>query len=89
MATNKIKKGDTVKVIAGKDKDKEGKVLAEGTPVQVFSDREVLRETNLEQPAVMELFDSLCRKHILSDALPVPRTLAQLEGYISEIHDFS
>ena len=68
---------------------KEGKVLAEGTPAQVFSDREVLRETNLEQPAVMELFDSLCRKHILSDALPVPRTLAQLEGYISEIHDFS
>lgn len=27
MATLKIKKGDTVKVIAGKDKDKEGKVL--------------------------------------------------------------
>ena len=28
MAMMKIKKGDTVKVIAGKDKDKEGKVLA-------------------------------------------------------------
>ena len=28
MATMKIKKGDTVKVIAGKDKDKEGKVIA-------------------------------------------------------------
>ena len=28
MATMKIKKGDTVKVIAGKDKDKEGKVLS-------------------------------------------------------------
>lgn len=28
MATSKIKKGDTVKVIAGKDKGKEGKVLA-------------------------------------------------------------
>ena len=28
MATLKIKKGDTVKVIAGKDKDKEGKVIA-------------------------------------------------------------
>ena len=26
MSTMKIKKGDTVKVIAGKDKDKEGKV---------------------------------------------------------------
>ena len=28
MATSKIKKGDTVKVIAGKDKGKEGKVLS-------------------------------------------------------------
>ncbi len=28
MATCKIKKGDTVKVIAGKDKDREGKVLS-------------------------------------------------------------
>ena len=28
MSTMKIKKGDTVKVIAGKDKDKEGKVLS-------------------------------------------------------------
>ena len=28
MSTMKIKKGDTVKVIAGSDKDKEGKVLA-------------------------------------------------------------
>ena len=29
MASLKIKKGDTVKVIAGKDKDKEGKVIAD------------------------------------------------------------
>ena len=28
MSTMKIKTGDTVKVIAGKDKDKEGKVIA-------------------------------------------------------------
>ena len=28
MSMLKIKKGDTVKVIAGKDKDKEGKVLS-------------------------------------------------------------
>lgn len=28
MSTLKIKKGDTVKIIAGKDKDKEGKVVS-------------------------------------------------------------
>lgn len=31
MSAMKIKRGDTVKVIAGKDKDKEGKVLAVDT----------------------------------------------------------
>ena len=31
MSAIKIKKGDTVKVIAGKDKDKEGKVLSVDT----------------------------------------------------------
>ena len=31
MSTMKIKKGDLVKVIAGKDKDKEGKVIAVNT----------------------------------------------------------
>ena len=31
MSDYKIKKGDTVKVIAGKDKDKEGKVIAVDT----------------------------------------------------------
>jgi len=28
MATSKLKKGDLVRVIAGKDKDKEGKIIA-------------------------------------------------------------
>lgn len=31
MSSMKIKKGDTVKIIAGKDKDKEGKVIAVDT----------------------------------------------------------
>ena len=31
MATSKIKKGDTVKVIAGNEKDREGKVLSVDT----------------------------------------------------------
>ena len=31
MSAYKLKKGDTVKVIAGKDKDKEGKVIAVDT----------------------------------------------------------
>lgn len=64
---------------------KEGRVLQSGDPVQVFSDKQLLLETNLEQPAVMELFYSLCGKGILDSALPVPRKLSELEDYISAL----
>lgn len=64
---------------------KDGKVLVQGTPQQVFSDKTALAATNLEAPACLELFDSLCRKGILKMSLPVPRTLAQLETYISQL----
>lgn len=63
----------------------EGKVLQEGTPEQVFSDVEALKKTNLRQPVVMELFQSLCRKKILSSELPVPHSLRELETYIEKI----
>ena len=63
---------------------KEGRVLAFGTPEEVFADRETLRETNLRQPAVLELFETLCRKGILSSELKTPRRLEDLERYIRE-----
>ena len=65
---------------------KEGRVLKSGDPVQVFSDKQLLLETNLEQPAVLELFYSLCRKGILDSSLPIPRKLSELEGYISALN---
>ena len=64
---------------------KEGRVLKSGDPVQVFSDKQLLLETNLEQPVVLELFYSLCRKGILDSSLPIPRKLSELEGYISAL----
>ena len=64
---------------------KEGRVLKSGDPVQVFSDKQLLLETNLEQPAVLELFYSLCRKGILDSSLTIPRKLSELEGYISAL----
>ena len=62
-----------------------GKVLMQGSPRQVFSDKEILKKTNLEPPMVLEFFESLCRKGILDDSLPVPKNLRTLETYIEEI----
>lgn len=63
----------------------EGKVLMHGTPAQVFGNRAALHQTNLEPPAVLELFESLCKKGILKASLPLPRDLNTLEQYIADI----
>ena len=50
----------------------QGQVLMHGNPVEVFSNQTALSRANLEQPAVLQLFDSLCKKGILKNTLPVP-----------------
>lgn len=67
---------------------KDGQVLMHGAPTEVFSNRTALAQTNLEQPAALQLFDSLCQKGILKTSLPVPHNLAALEAYIAELPFF-
>ena len=63
----------------------DGKTLMQGSPVEVFSNGEVLEKTNLKKPAAIELFESLVTKGVLPENLPVPRSLKELETYISNL----
>lgn len=62
----------------------EGKVLRHGSALEVFHDDQALTQTNLEPPAVLSLFETLCRKGILDSSLLPPRNLQTLERYIEE-----
>ena len=64
----------------------EGKVLIHGTPAEVFSNKAALKQTNLEPPVVLELFESLCQKQILKTSLPLPKNISTLEKYIADVH---
>ncbi|SCJ13962.1 Energy-coupling factor transporter ATP-binding protein EcfA 1 [uncultured Roseburia sp.] len=64
---------------------KDGKLLMQGSPEDVFSNKSALASTNLEQPACLQLFDSLSSKGILKMSLPVPKNLSQLEHYIQQL----
>ncbi len=64
---------------------KDGKLLMQGSPLEVFSNSQLLAETNLEQPVVLQLFDSLCKNGVLDSHLPPPTTLKKLEEYIYQI----
>lgn len=64
---------------------KDGTVYMEGAPEEVFVNKSVLHQTNLEQPAAIQLFESLCKKGVLLPSLPLPKSLSTLEGYIEKI----
>lgn len=65
----------------------EGKVLMQGTPQFVFNHKAVLEKTHLRQPAVLQMFESLCKKGLLKAKLAVPKTLQELESYIENIKE--
>ena len=63
----------------------DGKVLIHGTPAEVFTNKAALKQTNLEPPAVLALFESLCKKQILKTSLPLPKNISTLETYIADV----
>lgn len=63
---------------------KDGNIIREGNPADIFQEEELLKETNLSQPDVIILFNKLIEKKILKETLPVPRNLKELEGYLTD-----
>jgi len=53
---------------------KEGKVIAEGSPTDVFRRQNVLEAANLQKPLVLELYDNLVSSGLLARQEDVPAT---------------
>ncbi len=68
MSTFKIKKGDTVKVIAGKDKDKEGKVISVDRKKNKVLVEGVNKITKHEKPSVANQNGGIVQKEAPIDA---------------------
>ncbi len=68
MSMFKIKKGDTVKVIAGKDKDKEGKVISvdrKNNKIVVEGNNKITKQ---EKPSVANQNGGIVQKEAPTDA---------------------
>lgn len=61
---------------------KDGRVIHCGLPEEVFSNIELLEQTNLNQPTALRLFNCLCKKGILKQNLRIPRNINELESII-------
>lgn len=63
----------------------QGRVLKSGSPIEVFSDQAALTLTNLSRPAVLSMYESLCRKKIIDTGILIPKNLMELEQIIEGI----
>lgn len=64
----------------------DGKIIADGTPLEIFCNLEILKQANLKQPAMLEVYKLLVDKKILPDTQAYPKTPHELKAII-ENHD--
>mgnify|MGYP000863664014 FL=1 len=56
-----------------------GKIIADGTPLEIFLNKAVLKQANLKQPTLLEFYELLVEKHILRDEGVYPRSIQEFK----------
>jgi len=57
----------------------QGKIIADGTPLEIFQNTEILKQANLKQPTVMEIYELLVEKHLLEDTKAYPKSTQEFK----------
>ncbi len=57
----------------------EGKIIADGAPLEIFQNIEILNEANLKQPILLEVYESLVEKQILKDIKAYPKSIQEFK----------
>lgn len=60
----------------------EGRLLKSGSPLEIFQDLEALNQSNLEQPMVIQMFEHLQEKGLLSTDAKQPHSMDELMNCI-------
>ncbi len=56
-----------------------GKIIADGTPLEVFQNIEILKQANLKQPTMLEVYDMLVENKILPHTKAYPKKTNELK----------
>jgi cobalt/nickel transport system ATP-binding protein len=58
----------------------DGKIIADGTPMGIFKDQEVLKKANLKKPTMLEVYELLLEKGLLKNENLYPKTVQELKN---------
>ena len=62
----------------------EGKIIADGKPLEIFKNKEILKQANLRQPTMLEVYESLIEKQILKDIKAYPKSIQEFKKILGE-----
>ncbi|KZL92674.1 energy-coupling factor ABC transporter ATP-binding protein [Clostridium magnum] len=62
----------------------QGKIIADGTPLEIFKNSEILKQANLKQPTMLQVYESLVEKHLLQDTKTYPRSAEELKELLEK-----
>ncbi|MBI6871871.1 energy-coupling factor ABC transporter ATP-binding protein [Clostridium aciditolerans] len=61
-----------------------GKIIADGTPLEIFQNRTILKQANLKQPTMLEVYELLVEKHLLEDTKVYPKSTQEFKKMLGE-----
>jgi len=61
-----------------------GKIIADGTPLEIFQNKEVLKQANLKPPTLLEIYESLVEKYLLEDNKAYPKSIQEFKKIIEK-----
>lgn len=62
----------------------DGKIIADGTPLEIFKDMEILKKANLKQPTMLEVYELLVEKQLLENSKAYPKSYEELKNILEK-----
>lgn len=56
-----------------------GKIIGQGTPVEIFKNNEILKEANLKRPMMLDVYEALIEKGIIKDISVYPKNIDEFK----------
>jgi len=53
----------------------QGKIIADGAPLEIFQNRPILKQSNLKQPTMLKVYELLVEKNLLGDTKAYPKSI--------------
>ena len=64
----------------------QGKIIADGPPLEIFQNRLILKQANLKQPTMLEIYESLVAKHLLEDIKAYPKSTQEFKEMLQKLN---